>query len=339
MKAEAEAHHQSENAGFALCLPHYDCADYALGNIDVALKSRGVTEIVVVDDASPSREWEALRDGIHDRASHSQEEAPIAALDEVSVIHEIFTLAAADGRQITVRLSRFLKNRGPFYNKGRTIWLTSSPWALLLDPDNVVNVRSLDYLTGRSKVASMLYLPSGHYRFVEGQRPRLRMFPRILSWRDWNISEFAFLLASAGTSLRRQLHYFLNNGNFVCDVMFYKGLDLGLKKDPCSSDVITLVRLWLQAGGGLITDRKFKYWHRLRAASHWVRLGNVEETNAAIRAFNGSSPAGKNITVVERLMVGLYAAFFGLVSLPLDALRKAKPRLKSSPAPSQNSGQ
>lgn len=310
--------------GFALCLPHYNCAAYALDNIDVALKSVGVTEIVVVDDASSNPEWDALREGIQQRSSRSLPRDPGGTQGAVEATTEIFVLAKEGGMEITLRLVRFRENRGPFFNKSRCIGLTLSPWALLLDPDNVVNVQLFDYLVRRPKAASRLYLPSGHFRFAADLRPKAKIFPRLFSLRSWNFSEVAYLLAVAGRSMQGELRYLLNTGNFVCDVAFYKNLNLEPGRDPGSSDVITLVRLWLDAGGTLITDRKFKYWHRLRSSSHWSRLGDVAEINAAVHDFMAPSRIQRHLPAMRRGALRLFALSSSLLGYTRGTLNQIR---------------
>lgn len=238
------------NNKITLAIPFYNTSKYLLECIKYSIDDDFVSEIVINDDQSSEDEWNSLNHIVSDLNNKK------------------------------IKLYRNPINLGGFKNKYKTVKKASSEWVYLLDSDNSPHETTLDIIKGIADLdINVCYCPETLMIVGENMEPIKEV-------------NFNFLYDIIGKSESRNgirenkinFGMFLNTGNYFFnrDKYLERSLSLYTSGDnPSAADCIAFQYHWIKDGGYSKIVSGFKYFHRVRSDSYWMRCGHMSPTKAS----------------------------------------------------------
>ena len=232
-----------------LAIPSYNRSNYVIESFVGVLSDDRISEILIVDDSSDTEEFSRLE----------------------ALILELHTHRGYD----KIRLIRNQKNLGSFLNKKECVVNSKFDWVILLDSDNVIDVRYLNSIEDKRNDTT-IYTPS----HAVCSSP-------ILDYRKYSnvsLSKNEYVrTVSEGHNVTWDC--ILNTGNYFFNKLNYlKCIDQELEVlESYAADAFYMIYLWMKnvPEGKLEVTEGMEYQHRLHPNSHWT--SNSELSNSFVK--------------------------------------------------------
>lgn len=231
----------------SLAIPFYNTSKYFLDCIKYSIDDDFVSEIVVNDDQSTEEEWSNLN----------------------TIVSEL--------NNPKIKLYRNPINLGGFKNKYKTVKKANSQWVYLLDSDNYLDSSTLNVIKNiENSDNNICYCPQIMVMFRDNGK-----IDREVDF-DYPYDKIGFKESKESMG-NINFPMFLNTGNYVVNRENYlsRMYEAYSNQEPSSADCIAFQYNWMLNGGYSKIVPGFKYFHRLRNDSYWMRCGHMSPTKAS----------------------------------------------------------
>lgn len=229
----------------SLAVPCYNSSKFIRNNLEKVINDDRISEVMVSDDCS--NDFDQLK----------------SALNGLP--------------KITIHKNDV--NIGAMANKYQAVSMCSNSWSILLDSDNVLNIKYIDALYAKYwGNGDIIYCPS----FA---RP-------IFDFRVWNnkTCDLGFVRQEI---LNDRFMVLLNTGNYLVPTREYCNLIRNNKDTRIIPDVMLFNYYWLQAGNKLHVVKDMEYDHTARPDSFW--MSNQERGGSEVQTLRAAIIDGKKI--------------------------------------------
>lgn len=208
-----------------LAITHYNRFEMVIESFSNVIDHEKISEILISDDNS--------NDGSYDR---------------------LVDFFAGNKK---VKLFKNETTLGVYQNKKRAIELSTNPWIIIFDSDNIL---SRDYID------TLFTLP----KWEENTAYCPDMAEPELDYKHFGGIRITKYNAANYIDQRNGLSLFNTMNNFVNKNYYLKIFEEGI--EPIAADSIQIALLYLQSGGALYIVENLKYFHRVHKGSHYVNF-------------------------------------------------------------------
>lgn len=206
-----------------LALTNYNRSELLFKSFAQVINDERISEIVISDDASDAAIWRQISDHYKGNAK--------------------------------VKLHRNASNQGVYRNKYHSVYLSSNPWVIVFDSDNIIGTDYIDKLFA-----------------IDDWNPGVLYSP------DFGKPEFDYTHFAGKTITRANVSAFLREKRFDCLIntmncfvnreQYIKIWDPNT--EPIAADSAYLNYLWLNAGNEIYVVPGMQYEHLVHKGSHYV---------------------------------------------------------------------